>query len=213
MRNATLDWVVADDGSDIALLEEFTYMMSRLRGENWENVRTPRLGCGGALNAGLHRAFDLLDTDVVFYAQDDWELIEYLDLVPALELMEKYDAYHVRVGLAHPDVAGRVRRWWRDHGDEYWFLDYDVAAGGYAYAWRPALHHRELYERVGWVQENVSCVEAERDYNARCATALANEPFRFLHAPNVTLSGPFRHIETVELGEDDPATLTARYGG
>lgn len=221
LEGAQLTFVIADDGSDSEK------NVDQVRASGWMRkdptrvfvVRTKRLGAGGAMNAGIAKIREL-GIERFYYGQDDWTLDAPFDLTPSLELMDMYDSHFAKVGLTHPHLRGNVRRHWRDHGDEYWFLSYDPTAGGYVYAERPALRSVKLYDRVGPLLEGVAATTAERDYCDRVIAAYADEyasmtregdPMRFLHAPNATLGGPFRHINTVELGEDDPAVLTERY--
>lgn len=205
MKGARLLFVMADDGSEPMYVNGF---------RNWPNmatVHTPRLGTGGALNAGLRYVFDNNLADVVFYGADDWELTEPLDLAPSLALLRERYTDVVRLGPTHPELTMRVART-AIPGAE-WCATYLWAEGGYVFGHRPALHHRRMYERHGYYIENASAIEVEREYNERLARAF-NEGRGITpvwHAPNCTLAGPFRHIETVELGEDAPATLTERY--
>lgn len=92
-----------------------------------------------------------------------------------------------------------------EHGG--WFGDYSTR-NGIVFAHRPALHAMRMYDDIGIdYPERVSALEAERWLNDRAA----ERGWGCVHAPNCTFAGPFRHIDTIELGEDSPAALDERY--
>ena len=202
LSGATVRLHIADDASHQGWLDKF-----RRPFPNASMTSTPRLGTGGALNAGLRYVFEHDLAPVVAYVADDWELTEPLDLAPSLALLRDGVADVVRLGPTHPSLTGHVVRT-ASPGAE-WCLEYDWMGGGYVFGHRPALHHRRLYDQHGYYIEGAAAIEVEREYNARLA--LSATPPRVFHAPNCTLAGPFRHIDTVELGEDPPDVLTARY--
>lgn len=187
--------IVADDGSADGLA---TAVATHV-------VRTPRLGTGGALNAGLHVARGL-GVDAVFYGADDWELLEPLDLAPSLAILRhKANIGMVRLGPAHPGLELTAMHAAPEHGG--WYGEYSTRYG-IVFAHRPALHAMRMYDDIGIdYPERVSALEAERWLCDRAA----ERGWGCVHAPNVTLSGPFRHIDTIELGEESPAELDARY--
>ena len=201
---ATLRLHIADDGSDADLLDIHSAPWPRAT-----RTVTPRLGCGGSLNAGLHYVIEHEIADLIFYGVDDWELVEDLDLTPSIALLESGAADIVRFGPTHPNLRGRVAR--SDIPGAEWSLLYDWDGGGYVFGWRPALYHRRLFDRFGYFAEGVAAIEAERIYNEHLFNRCPETRPRVFHAPNCTLAGPFRHIDTVELGEDNPDVLTARY--
>ncbi len=198
-----LSLVIADDGSEPDYLERLHESAPDM---DVAVVETPRLGTGGALNAGLRRAFDD-GAEVILYAADDWELIEELDLRPSLAILrDRADIGMVRLGPTHPNLMITARHAAPEHGG--WYGEYATMHGGIVFAHRPALHHRRMYDDIGIAYpEGVSALDAERWLNDR-ATARG---WGCVHAPNVSLAGPWRHLDTVELGEDSPATLTERY--
>ena len=206
LSGATLAYVIADDGSEIGALEEFSYMLQQLLGSDWRNTSTYRLGCGGALNAGVQYVVENNLADVIFYAQDDWMLTDELDLAPSLKLIRGGNSV-VRLGPTHPNLLATVNR--LNETDVEWTLNYLWSGGGYVVGWRPAVYDaRWLAGTLGGL-EGMACIEAERVWLERIAAT--DPPPLVAHAPNCTLAGPFRHIETVELGEDAPETLTERY--
>lgn len=194
---------IADDASDPNWLDEYRsgYPRATL-------TSAPRYGCAGSLNWGVQYIMRERIADVIAYLQDDWLLTEPLDLTPSIALLNSDTADIVRLGPTHPNLRAKVVR--TDIPDAEWCLEYDWSGGGYVVGWRPALYHRRVFERFPLDGlEGLSAIEGERVWLERMA-ADPNPP-RVFHAPNCTLAGPFRHIETVELGEDGPATLTARY--
>lgn len=169
-------------------------------------VVTDRLGCGGALNAAVGEC--LPHSEVIDYQQADWLLTEPLDLAPSLALLNSGTADIVRLGPTHPGLRAYIGR--TNIPGAEWCLEYDWAYGGYVVGWRPALYHRRVFERFPLDGlSGLSACEAERVWLERVADS-PNRP-RVFHAPNCTLAGPFRHIDTIELGDDDPATLTEKY--
>lgn len=173
-----------------------------------EHVKTDRLGCGGALNIGVRHVMQLMTPDVIFYGQSDWMLEDRLDLAPSMALLNGDTADVVRFGPTHPNLRGYVQRTAYEGAE--WCLRYDWSFGGYVVGWRPALYHRRVFERFPLDGlDGLSAIEAERIWLERMAADM--NPPRVFHAPNTTLAGPFRHLDTVELGEDAPEVLTARY--
>lgn len=211
MVGARLHFVVCDDGSAVSPLEEFSYMMSRITGGTWDNVATNRLGCGASLAAAVKAADDFFPGLPIFYAQDDWELLWPLDVTPALDLIWTGVADIVRLGPTHPGLTGIVERTPVEGAE--WCLYYDWDGGGYVVSWRPAIYREAAAFGDLTGLEGLACIEAERIWLERMAIhGLRRDWYRRVyHAPNATLAGPFRHIETVELGEDSPETLTERY--
>lgn len=203
--------VIADDGSAAGRLEEFGYMLSRYTSGDWDNISTPRLGCAGALRAGAARAEVLYPGSPIFYAQDDWELQRPLSVAESIDLIEDDVADIVRLGPTHPNLSAQVVRTAYD-GDAEWCLQYDWRGGGYVVGWRPAIYRSDLLVRsLEHVPDGLAAIEGERIWLENFAR-MRDLP-RVFHAPNATLAGPFRHIDTVELGEDEPDTLTERYRG
>lgn len=193
--------VIADDGSDHEHL-------ATTQDHWWEGhpiVRTPRFGNASALRAGARYVVEHDLADVIFYGADDWELTEPLDLRPSLELIRRGYADVVRLGPTHPNLGAEVVR--TDVPGAEWCLRYRWGDGGYVVGWRPALYEAPLLADMLDGLDGLSAIEGERIWLERMA---ALQPV-VMHAPNCTLAGPFRHLDTVELGEDDPATLTARY--
>ena len=192
---------IADDGSDPSLLDEYRsgYLAATL-------TSAPRYGCAGSLRLGVQYIMRERITDVIAYLQDDWSLDEDLDLAPSLALIRSGYADVVRLGPTHPNLRGKVVR--TPIPDAEWCLEYDWDAGGYVVGWRPSLYRASLLaESLEGIPDGLSAIEGERLWLERMA---AMRP-RVFHAPNCTLAGPFRHIETVELGEDAPTDLDARY--
>ena len=204
LRGATIHRHIADDGSQPGFID-----LHRARFPGATSTSTARLGCGGSLNAGMRYVFEHDIADLIFYGVDDWELGDDLDLTPSIALLESGAADIVRFGPTHPNLMGRVAR--SDIPGAEWSLLYDWDGGGYVFGWRPALYHRRLFDRFGYYAEGVAAIEAERIYNEHLFNRCGPDRPRVFHAPNCTLAGPFRHIESVELGEDTPDVLTARY--
>lgn len=195
--------IVVDDGS----AEDHAWWLRKHIGRLGDWLETPRLGCAGALNAGVRHAI-ASGADIIFYAQDDWELVEPLDLAPSIALLRQGHADVVRLGPTHPQLVGNVVR--TDIPGAEWCLQYDWRGGGYVVGWRPAIYRSDLLVRsLEHVPNGLAAIEGERIWLETVAR-MRDLP-RVFHAPNATLAGPFRHIDTVELGEDAPDTLTERY--
>lgn len=195
--------VIADDGSDpehVAAAQETWW-------EGHPIIDTPRLGCGAALAAGVRYVVENDIAPVVFFGQDDWELTEPLDLAPSLGLIREEWADVVRLGPTHPALAFNVAR--TPIPGAEWCPWYDWRGGGYVIGWRPALYRTEWLAGTLDGLEGMACIEAERVWLERVASGFPLPSV--YHAPNTTLAGPFRHLDTVELGEDPPEVLTERY--
>lgn len=196
---------IADDGSADAEHGRRLIETAEHFGASASMATTDREGCGGALKAAI--GVCLPHASLIAYQQCDWQLESPLDLAPSLALLNAGIADIVRLGPTHPGLRGHIERTMIP--DAEWCLEYDWAGGGYVVGWRPALYHRRVFERFSLDGlDGLSAIEAERVWVERMKLGV---PPRVFHAPNCTLAGPFRHIDTIELGEDDPATLTARY--
>lgn len=214
---------VADDGSPVDTRAGEPIHVTALRemaeryGAGFSTTRVERRGIGASMNAGIRAARALGEPAAFLYAVDDWVLDEPFDLGPSLRLMAQ-GAVYVRIGMTHPNLGGSVRRQ-IDEGGELWVLHYDWSLGGYVFSDRPSLRAPALYDAVGPYAEGGTVLQMEADFNQRCSARFAQGALTgggalagaFVHAPNATLRGPFTHIESVELAEDLPEALTAKF--
>lgn len=176
---------ISDDGSDELL---------KWIGD-WEGASRSyqiRRGVGASLNKGFSRAYE--SSPIVFYAVDDWMLVEELDITPWVRLLlEREDVGMVRLGPPHPNTTGRIEMFTEEW--QGWGLRLDRYA--YAYAQRPALYHKRFTDVYGWFKEGVSAIECEREYA---------EHFVRTPGPDIVLAlpHPWKHLDTVSMSDMTP---------
>lgn len=196
-----LTLVLADDGSaeehtpELRSLASTQASASRLLG--WDKaaiVSGPNAGIG----AGLNRALDFLEKQwgmegwAWMYTTDDWALTACsgLDLKLPIQLIDRgYDI--VRLGLPHPNLSCLVC-YQQDMG--YW-LNIELAYGGFGFATRPSLLSSHLRSITGRFDEHLNAYDVERLYAERVVENGAR-----LSAAIVVDS--FNHTWT-DLAEDD----------
>jgi hypothetical protein len=153
--------------------------------------RQERHGVGASLNVGCRQAF--ARGDIVLYAVDDWELTEYFDLTPWVDLLLRDQTLcMVRLGPPHPWLTGTI-----EHLDVLgWGMRLDKRVN-YAFGHRPALYHPRMFEVYGEFTEDVSAYTCEQLYN---------EHFNETHGPGIMLAlpSPWVPLESIELADIDP---------
>lgn len=168
--------VLADDGSAAEHHHELASLAEQAHGSwianAWDNatiVSGPNAGIGASLN----RALDFLEkqwgqsgssTWAWLYTTDDWALTACsgLDLALPIKLLDLgYDL--IRLGLPHPNLSC-LTRYLPDYG--YW-LDIDLAAGGYGFSTRPSLLSPRLRSIAGRFDEHLNAYDTERLYAER----------------------------------------------
>lgn len=177
---------VGDDGSYICpWLEEWV--------GTWEGTSRSyqeHQGVGASLNKGFRKAYET--SPIVFYGVDDWSLTEPFDITPWVQvLLERLDIGMVRLGMPHPNLAGRVEHL----GPLGWGLLLDKYS--YAYGQRPALYHQRFTDAYGWFKEDVSAIDCEREYA---------EHFIRTSGPDIimALPHPWKHIDTISMSSMTP---------
>lgn len=177
---------IADDGSGIE--RQLEVLLATWLGEG-HITRQSRRGVGASLNAGMGCAF--AGGRLVLYLVDDWSLTQPFDITPWATLLEHDDSIGmVRLGLAHPDLTGKVCH---DPESGQYFLRLD--RHHYAFGFRPALFHRRM---SGPFAEEVSSNEAERLYAERYGRGTG---------PDIALAllHPWEHLYGVELSAVEPS--------
>lgn len=174
--------LVADDGSPNAhLLDEW----------NMRAVTGPHNGIGASLN----RALRTIVTEPWVYTTDDWLLTGPIDLeLPLWLLSAGYDM--VRLGPMHPNLHCTTR-FTQGHG---WWLDIDIASGGFAFGTRPFLAAPSLVNKIGLFDEGLDAYATEQRYAQRCAAFHADHPNALAFA-SVEIHGPWEHIGDYEVGD------------
>lgn len=160
-----LIWRLADDGSPEGYLDDISEEFERL---NLRWTVTERLGLGANMNAGLKVAFE--ETDYVFLSEDDWLVLDYLDLAEAVCLMECVP----EIGTVSYDEAGYSMRLDARAllvgGDKGWKVRYFVIhrdsrfrySGGH-----PHLVHRRFHDACGYYAEGVQLGHVETNFRVR----------------------------------------------
>lgn len=177
---------VADDGSD----DSMTVALKNAVLECWPRhgtrfTRQERHGVGASLNKGIRES----PTDIVLHAVDDWELLKPLDIRPWVSLLEIPDIAGFRL-FPHPDLSGKIQYM----GGVYAMK---LDRHHFAFATRPSLWHKRMFQAYGKFEEQVSAYECERLYNLNYC--LGKGPDLWMALPD-----EWRHVDGVELGDITP---------
>lgn len=156
--------VVSDDGTEEPfweeLKEECIWLWRVYNPSAYVSfTQQVRQGVGASLNKGLRAAFEL-HGPIVLHAVDDWELLQPLDLNPWVNFLQdrNYDTGMVRF-FAHPDLTGTFR-FIPPHG---WAVVLD--RHHYVFSFRPCLWHKRFFDNLGYFEEGVSALDAEKIFN------------------------------------------------
>lgn len=181
---------IADDGSSERMLHALESIVS----EQWVRHGTTysqqnRKGVGASLNNGLEQAFR--HTDIVLYAVDDWKLVKTLNLNPWIVLLRDDDILAGIRFFPHPDLTGTIK--YVDPG----VYMVDIDRHHFAFATRPSLWHKRMFEAYGYFDEGVSAYECEQFYNERYCKLIG---------PKLIMALPdeWKHLGGVELGDITP---------
>lgn len=147
-------------------------------------------GIGASLNLAITSA-----DDIWMYTTDDWLLTGKLNLDGPVALLETRDYDLVRLGPIHPNLEC-VSRFDQNIG---WWLDIHQHYGGFAFATRPFIAKRAMFEKIGPFDECTNSYETERLYAERVSKSTA----RLAYWGGVDLAGPWEHIGDVNVGYKD----------
>lgn len=148
---------IADDGTEEPWWDSLQKAILWDKG-NLTFSQQQRHGVGASLNAGLNKAFET--SPIVLHAVDDWELLQPLDLNTWVNFIEdnNYVVDVVRF-FGHPDLTGTIKHI-PPHG---WAVKLDNHH--YAFATRPCLWKKSMFDFLGYFKEDVSAIEVEQDFN------------------------------------------------
>lgn len=148
---------VADDGSGY---ENYIKPLCLAIGSNYEVTvsDSARKGVGANMNAGIASA--LTRGDLWLHMEDDWVLVNELDLKPCVKLLEDDPQIGmIRLGRLSPGLqgfsySGADQMWWRLKPN----------SDTYVFSGNPSLRHRRFHEAYGEYGEGIAPGETELNY-------------------------------------------------
>lgn len=167
----SLTWAVADDHSPDEVLE---FIKAELQPDAIYRTRK-RSGVGTNVNNALKR----LAADFVFVVEDDRVLKTDIYLLPAVDILSKYEEFGmVRYGgIAGHDVTCRLRELdgpfpyavWDRANPRYqvWELLKKESRFLYVYSGEPHLKHRRFHDAYGWYIEGHKLGTTEDEFAHR----------------------------------------------
>ncbi len=180
-----LKWHIADDGTaDPNYVKDLAHFIKRETSARYEATWTitDRQGWGKNVNKGL----GAIDTDYVYFTEDDYVLKRTLHLQPHVAVMEMAPAIGLtRFGIAGHGVTGHlnevdIRTWLPDYNENgsnsgyngqgrvnTWVLDRQSVGpySFYLYSNRPHLKHRRFHQAYGLYVEGQTLANTEHAMN------------------------------------------------
>ena len=193
---------VADDGSspeyDRSFWEEFYSGF----GSSFSYSHQERRGVGASLNIGFAACFQ--HTPMVFYGQDDWSLLNTINLTPWVEILmkdglpcerEEFELGSVRFVFSPNLRGGRMVRC-----SDIWGIVWERYT--YVFMQRPALYHKRFIDHYGLFPEMEKAVEVDRIFN--------DVVLEKKDGPEILLAHlyPWQHLWSIEAGDVVPPDNT-----
>lgn len=175
---------ISDDGSSLTRSTDILYLMN-LAKAYWESMSTISDSNHQGIGASLNKALDCVD-NLWMYTTDDWLLTNKLNLDGPVALLENRDYDLVRLGPIHPDLEC-MSRFDQNIG---WWLDLHQHYGGFAFATRPFIAKKSMFDKLGPFDELANSYETERLYAERVAKSTA----KLAYWGGVDLAGPWQHL-------------------
>ncbi len=177
-------WHIADDGTPGTYALDVCRWIRSVSGMDVASSVTERKGWGANVNAALRA----VQTDYVYFTEDDYVLqrsldlrryVALIDVVPTIGLLRFGLAGHDGLGcyLHEADVSG----WLPDYQEtptslpgklDYWEIERGVSVGPFAvykYSNRPHLKHRRFHETYGYYPEGRTLALTEEGMNHQIA--------------------------------------------
>jgi len=151
-----IGWHIADDGSGI----DYINKLANEIGPNYQISVSDaaRGGVGKSMNLGIEAA--LLRSDLWLHMEDDWNLVQKLDISSSVRLLVENDKVGmVRLNYLSTDVVGKVE----GMSDELWWV-LNRKCYHYTFSGGPSLRHRRFYEAYGAYEEGLGPGETEDNY-------------------------------------------------
>jgi hypothetical protein len=191
LRYPDLRWYVADDGSRP---EHYQAVRQALAGAPLVGAHSERRGYGGNANAAWAAAAQV--SKLSFWLEDDWELVQPLDLYPyAALLMETSEIGMVRLGVLNLDIRGRT---WGHGGRVYWKLDREPHHEGTpVFTGHPSLRHVRYREAYGPYPEGLRPGDTELAYAWQFRVGSADAP-GIVWPGDLPADGVFGHIGQIK---------------
>ncbi len=181
----------ADDGSKPGYVGQLLRWGQRV--QDWTAVSSTNVH-GKGVGKSINEALEFLDSDLVFYIQDDCELIGELDLTIPVGILDAEPGIGmVRTGLVHPNLHA-VSQYGGPRLQYYWLID--KVASGFSFTYRSWLAHRRFFDAYGPQPEGMDLYNTERVYNERVRATPGPD---IAYAGNIQLNHPWRYIGEVSV--------------
>lgn len=176
-------WIIADDGSPDGYVDQLTSLIDTQERVIVTNAN--RRGVGVSKNLALKQAF--LVSPVVFMTEDDWALVEPLNVDPYVDtLLTQPSVGIIRCGYLSTDMKASFVGY-----SSMTYLKLEQGSGVYVYSGQCSFRHERFYNSVGYHQEGVSPGEEELEmckryndtHNAPEILWPGNMPFHFQCSP------------------------------
>lgn len=180
-------WYVADDGSELSHVQQVT---EEIGADNLAGSHSRRISYGACANEA-QRFANVNGYDLTLWLEDDWELIQPLDLTPYAAVLEQ----QTDVGMVR---LGRLPPWLDCHTDAYdgfIYLHFQNATP-YAFSGNPSLRHRRFAECYGRYPKNEQPGETERIYDSQIRAT--KNGVKIVRPVDLGTYGPWRHIGDVK---------------
>lgn len=182
-----LKWFIADDGSSE---DHLSQVVGSIPSDDLVGVYSQRHSYGRSANEGIRAARER--GRLVFFLEDDWELVQPLDIWPyAATLMEDDSIGMVRMGYLNAGIKGETVG---HRGMLYWELNDESP---YIFAGHPSLRHIRFHDHAGNYTESLQPGETELAMAWKYKTSPDPKP-SIVWPCLLGQSGPFAHIGTVQ---------------
>lgn len=152
LKYPSLNWIVADDGSQ----GDHIASVCKSIPVEVQVTNAERGGVGKSKNLALREAFKV--SPLVLLLEDDWELIKPLNLEKHAEVLLKHeDVGIIRLGY----LGGTMDASYEDFGEGKYCWRLKRGTGVYIYSGQVSLRHERFYKSVGWHNESTSPGEEE----------------------------------------------------
>lgn len=182
-----LKWYVTDDGSEASHVQQ---IQAEIGAENIAGIHSRRISYGACANVA-QRFANANGYDLTLWLEDDWELMQPLDLTPYAAVLEQ----HQDVGMVR---LGRLPPWLDCHTDAYdgyIYLHFQNSTP-YAFSGNPSLRHRRFSELFGVYPEREQPGETERIYDSYIRATKGD--IKIVRPVDLGTYGPWRHIGDVK---------------
>lgn len=192
-------WFICDDASSPPYVEEIkaeitkTSHIAVLNGE--------RRGVGYMMNTALRTIWDW-GVDLTLHMEDDWELMQPLNLLSYVHTLQNPLYSMIRFGYLSTNILGYTLG---DNGNLYWRIENNEET--YRFTGHPSLRHRRFHDKTlggcGMYDEGLAPGMTELSMCGK-VNLRSPEPANILYPCAAGQWGFFAHIGTEHMGAIEP---------